>query len=239
MTGNKSYSISSPNFFKFVTVLSNGAVQNLMIRQHLNNQTLAYNSTSFIKVYTHELCHTINYFMPPMIGEDLLITQEIKNETHREDAKMQLVDVSTGKYVVESHHLLLNFNDSKEVMVISTSTFSDPVQPYDYESIDYMNLWVVIAPQMRSLGLNELGQTDSNFVLDNAKISAPATSSSEISYNLAFVSSDNSQKFYVASQYGLSGDTCRLQSGRCQLVLNNETTQITVGDDQLYYVVND
>lgn len=158
-------------------------------------------------MYTHELCHTVNYFMPPTLGEDLLITQEIKNETHRDDSMMQIIDISTGNSILESHHQILNFTGSKEVMVISTSKFSDPIQPYDYTTIDFMNLWIVIAPQMKSLELNQLTPTDSHFVLDNAKVDAPATSASEIAYNLAFVS-NGKQKFYVTSQYGLPGDTC-------------------------------
>lgn len=146
LTGNTSYTIKSPRFFTFVTILSADSNYNLTMRQHLTNTTLNYNSTSFIKVYTHELCHTINYFMPPQVGEDLTITQEVKNETHREDSKMSLVDASTGELLTESHHLVLEFPNSKEVMVVSTSTFSDPIQPYDYDPISFLDLWIVIAP---------------------------------------------------------------------------------------------
>ena len=72
-TGKTTYTIENPKFFTFVTVLSNSD-QTITIRQKLANSTLKYNSTSFVKVYTHELCHAINYFKPPESSEPLLIT---------------------------------------------------------------------------------------------------------------------------------------------------------------------
>lgn len=107
---------------------------------------------------------------------------------------MKLISTKTGKTIEESRHFTLDFSEPEEIMVISTSAFSDPIQPYDYSTINFLDLRIVVAPQLKNLTLNKLTPTDSNFVLNNAKIDSPITSAGEVTHNLAF-ESDYEQSF--------------------------------------------